>query len=138
MMACPEDLDPKNVCSTNKRQLVAQGDKWAVEAEPIRAELHLDNRRVPIARLISKLGLSAFTNKGPLDPAAAPLKLARAVLPLKQHAGAPAVATVTHGTNVRAGDVVARPAPGALGAALHAPIDGRVAALDGNSLTIEA
>jgi Na+-translocating ferredoxin:NAD+ oxidoreductase RnfC subunit len=107
-------------------------------AEPVRAELYLDNRRVPIARLITKFGLSTFTNEGTLDPGAAPVRLERAFLPLKQHAGPPAVATVCHGTRQKAGGIVARPAPGALGAALHAPIDGRGAAVDGNSLTIEA
>lgn len=145
MMACPEDLDPKNVCSTNKHGLLREGTKWAVEAEPNRAELNLDNRRVPISRLITKLGLSTFTNRGPLDPHAAPLKLARAVLPLKQHAGAPGMPAVQVGTRVRVGDVVARPAEkagggggAALGAVLHASIDGTVAAVDGQSITIEA
>ncbi len=122
MIACPEDLDPKNVCTHNKRRLVAEGRKWSVDANPDRARLHLDDRRVPIARLIRKLGLSQFTNDGPLkEPGYRP---ARVVLPLKQHAGAPAEPVVSSGTRVRAGDVVARPAKDALGAVIHASIDG--------------
>jgi Na+-translocating ferredoxin:NAD+ oxidoreductase RnfC subunit len=122
MIACPEDLDPKNVCTHNKRRLAAEGRKWSVDANPDRARLHLDDRRVPIARLIRKLGLSQFTNDGPLkEPGYRP---ARVVLPLKQHAGAPAEPVVSSGTRVRAGDVVARPAKDALGAVIHASIDG--------------
>lgn len=134
MMACPEDLDPKNVCTQNKRRILKEGKRWEVEAEAIRAELHLPNRRVPIGRLIRKLGLSVFENKGPLvedSPEAG-----RVVLPLKQHAGAPAAPAVKAGDQVRAGDVIARPAAGQLGAVLHASIDGRVTEVS-DSVVIE-
>jgi Na+-translocating ferredoxin:NAD+ oxidoreductase RnfC subunit len=124
MMACPEDLDPKNVCTQNKRRLAAEGKKWDVAADPIRPELHLGNRRVPIGRLIRKLGLTTFTNEGPLITGGQEAK--RVKLPLKQHAGAPAQATVKAGDTVRAGDVIAKPASGQLGAVIHASIDGRV------------
>lgn len=129
MMACPEDLDPKNVCTQNKRRLMAEGKKFPAEIEPMRAELHLNNRRVPIARLIRKLGLWQFSNTGPLREAA--VKLASAALPLKQHAGPAAEPTVRVGEAVRRGQVIARPAEGKLGAVLHASIDGRVGAIDG-------
>lgn len=122
MIACPEDLDPKNVCTHNKRRLAAEGRKWKVDANPDRARLHLDDRRVPISRLIRKLGLSAFMNEGPLEePGYRP---ARVVLPFKQHAGAPAEPVVSSGARVRVGDVVARPPKDALGAVIHASIDG--------------
>jgi Na+-translocating ferredoxin:NAD+ oxidoreductase RnfC subunit len=137
MMACPEDLDPKNVCSTNKHQLIKEGTKWAIDADPQRAELNLDNRRVPISRMITKLGLSQFTNTGPLVSAKG-LRLRRAVLPLKQHVGALAAATVSVGGKVRVGDVVAKPAGGALGSHIHASLDGTITKIDVHSLTIEA
>ncbi len=122
MMACPEDLDPKNVCARNKRQLAIAGQRWRVEAHPYRAELHLDNRRVPITRLINKLGLRQFKNEGPLiDSRYEPRWV---VLPLKQHAGAPAKAVVADGARVKVGDLVAQPANGALGACIHASIAG--------------
>ncbi|MBI4579154.1 MAG: 4Fe-4S dicluster domain-containing protein [Planctomycetes bacterium] len=134
LMACPEDLDPKNVCTQNKRRLAAEGRKWEVEANPVRVELHLDNRRVPIGRLIRKLGLYMYENKGPLVEATRPAK--RVVLPLKQHVGAPAEPTVSAGGTVKAGDVIAKPAGGKLGAVIHASIAGRVTAVD-DAITIE-
>ncbi len=137
MMACPEDLDPKNVCSTNKHTLMKGGTKWAVEAEPNRAEMNLDNRRVPISRLITKLGLTQFVNKGPLEGGVT-FTPKRIVLPLKQHVGGPAAATVKVGDRVKVGDVIARPAAGALGAVIHSSIAGTVRGLDAQNITIEA
>lgn len=134
MMACPEDLDPKNVCAHNKRRIFKEGNRWEVEANPTRAGLHMANRRVPISRLIRKLGLSQFENKGPLVEN--DLAAARVVLPLKQHAGAPAQPTVKPGDKVEAGDVIAKPPAGQLGAVLHASIAGRVASV-ADSITIE-
>ncbi len=122
MIACPEDLDPKNVCTRNKGRLAAAGEKWTVDAHPYRAELHLDNRRVPVSRLMLKLGLRQFKNEGPLrEPHCQP---ARVVLPLKQHAGPPARPVIHDGAKVQRGDEVARPNDGARGARIHASIAG--------------
>jgi len=129
MIACPEDLDPKNVCTHNKRRRAAEQVRWdnppLVEA---RAELHLDSRRVPIGRLIRKLGLSDFKNVGPLiDPAPPP---ARVTIPLRMHIGAPAEPMVSVGQTVRTGEVIAAPPSGKLGVPLHASIDGNVVSVD--------
>ncbi len=134
MYSCPEVLDPKNVCSENKRRLMK--DKPAVEPElsPNRARLHLDNRRAPISRLIARLGLSSFRNVGPLIGET--VRPARVVLPLKQHVGAPATPTVQPGSRVAAGDVIARPADGQLGAVIHASIAGQVTDV-GESIIIQ-
>jgi len=135
MMACPEDLDPKNVCTQNKRRLMSEGRKWEVEAVETRPQLHLGNRRVPIGRLIRKLGLAKFENKGPMRETH--YQPRRVVLPLKQHAGAPAQATVKVGDSVKVGDVVGRPAEGQLGAVIHASIAGRVSTV-GEAIVVEA
>ena len=135
MMACPEDLDPKNVCSTNKHKLAAEGKRWEVEADPDRAKLNLDNRRVPIPRLIQKLGLGQFRNVGPLiDETCTP---SRVTLPLRQHVGGPAEPRVSVGDTVSAGQAIASPAEGKLGAVIHASIGGRVTSVT-DSVIIEA
>ncbi len=135
MIACPEDLDPKNVCTQNKRQLASAGKRWEVAAEERRPALHLNNRRTPLKRLITKLGLSDFNNVGPLLTDG--YQPQRVRLPLKQHAGAPAVAVVQSGSQVQVGDVIARPPEGQLGAVLHASIAGRVSSAR-DALVIEA
>jgi Na+-translocating ferredoxin:NAD+ oxidoreductase RnfC subunit len=134
MIACPEDLDPKNVCAQNKRRLASEGKRWEVAADERRPALHMDNRRTPLKRLITKLGLSDFNNTGPLLPDG--YKPQRVRLPLKQHAGAPAVPVVESGAQVKEGDVIARPPEGQLGAVLHASITGRVSSAK-DALVIE-
>lgn len=135
MFACPEDLDPKTVCVQNKpmareRGLTFKGDPKSIEPHPM-AEF----RRVPMRRLIARLGLGEFRNEGPLvDYAFAPRKVK--VL-LKQHAGTPAVAIVKTGDSVRMGDLLAAPTQGKLGARIHASIDG-VATVVEDAVMIEA
>ena len=135
MIACPEDLDPKNVCVAGKpiareKQLTFKGRPQDVKPHALASQ-----RRIPTHRLMAKLGLTTFRNVGPLTDV--PLAPARVVLPLKQHAGAPAQATVRPGERVRVGDVIACPAKDALGAVIHASLDGVVASV-GDSVVIEA
>lgn len=134
LYACPENLDPKNVCveakpAARERKLFWKGDPSSIEPHPLNRE-----RRAPMRRLMRKLGLTEFNNVGPLEDR--PLDPRRVVLPLKQHAGAPAVALVKPGDRVRVGDLLAAPAEGALGARIHSSIEGVVRAVNG-AVTIE-
>jgi Na+-translocating ferredoxin:NAD+ oxidoreductase RnfC subunit len=92
-------------------------------------------RRVPMTRLISRLGLSEFHNVGPLTEHK--FSPSRVTLPLKQHAGAPAVAVVKTGQTVNVGDLIAEPDAGKLGARIHASIRG-VVRLTHDSVVIDA
>ena len=135
MYACPEDLDPKNVCVQAKplareRGLVFKGDPASITPHPM-----AEYRRVPMRRLIARLGLGEFNNVGPLhEHEFSPRKVN---LPLKQHAGVPAAPAVKSGDRVRVGDLLAAPPQGKLGARIHASIDG-VATVNSDSVTIEA
>jgi Na+-translocating ferredoxin:NAD+ oxidoreductase RnfC subunit len=135
MIACPEDLDPKNVCVQNKRKYASEGRKWEAAAVEGRPQMHLDNRRAPLQRLIRKLGLHDFENKGPMLEDAYQPK--RVTLPFRQHIGAPANAVVRTGDKVKEGDVVARPDDGKLGAVIHASIAGKVS-VGKDAIVIEA
>jgi Na+-translocating ferredoxin:NAD+ oxidoreductase RnfC subunit len=135
MFACPEDLDPKSVCVQGKPVARERGLTWKGAPESIVPHPMGEFRRVPMRRLIAKLGLGEFNNTGPLkEHNFAPRKV---TLPLKQHAGAPAAATVKSGDRVREGDLIAAPEPGKLGARIHASIDGKVSA-GGDAIVIEA
>ena len=135
LFACPEDLDPKNVCVQGKPEAREKKLFFKGRPEDVRPHPLAKQRRVPTRRLMMKLGLSVFRNVGPLVEV--PFAPRRVVLPLKQHAGAPAAASVRPGERVRAGDVVAAPAAGALGARIHASIDGVVREV-GDSVVIES
>jgi len=123
LYACPEDLYPKEACDDAKIELRATGFKWTGPA-PTKPHPFHDGRRVPIERLVSKLGIGAWDKPAPLRPL--PRELTRLVLPLKQSAGVPVVPSVREGQEVKAGDVLGEPPEGALGARLHAPAEARV------------
>lgn len=130
MFACPEDLDPKNVCVAAKPAARKFDFTFKGTIDDIRSHPMADYRRIPTHRLMLKIGLADFNNVGPLvNTIFAPGSVR---IPLKQHAGAPAVATVKPGDKVKAGDLVAAPAAGALGARIHASIDGIVKSIDGD------
>jgi Na+-translocating ferredoxin:NAD+ oxidoreductase RnfC subunit len=135
LFSCPEDLDPKNVCVNAKPVAREQRLFWAGRKEDVKPHPLADQRRIPTHRLMAKLGLTGFRNVGPLEER--PFAPRQVVLPLKQHAGAPAEPTVRAGERVTAGDVVAAPAPGALGARIHASIGGTVRDTSGR-IVIEA
>jgi Na+-translocating ferredoxin:NAD+ oxidoreductase RnfC subunit len=135
MYACPEDLDPKNVCVQAKplareRGLTFKGDPASITPHPL-AEF----RRVPMRRLIARLGLGEFNNTGPLvDYSFTPRSVN---ILLKQHTGVAALPVVKCGDRVRVGDLLAAPPQGKLGARIHASIDG-VVTVNRDAVVIEA
>lgn len=135
LYACPENLDPKSVCTFSKPLARERGLQWKGNPADITPHPLADSRRAPMKRLINKLGLAGFTNVGPLEDRS--WRPNRVVLPLKQHAGAPAVPAVAIGARVAEGDLVAAPAPRALGARIHASIAGTVTAVT-DAIVIEA
>jgi len=140
LYSCPEDLDPKNVCVQNKRRLAAEKRRWEkAPFNPRRPEVHLNNRKAPMKRLMNKLGLSQFRNVGPLGDRL--LETSKVGVRLKQHVGVPCEPAVEVGQRVRKGQVVGRPpvidGKPALGAPVHASIDGVVSAIRDGVVWIE-
>jgi Na+-translocating ferredoxin:NAD+ oxidoreductase RnfC subunit len=129
LYACPECLDPKNICVAAKQEAHEMKQFWNGDPGSLRAHPLNWERRVPMRRLMSRLGLNSYNNVGPLLDRS--LNPGRVVLPLKQHSGPPAAPAVKPGDHVRAGDLIAAPAPGELGARIHASIDGIVCSVNG-------
>jgi Na+-translocating ferredoxin:NAD+ oxidoreductase RnfC subunit len=132
LYSCPEDLDPKNVCVQNKRRLAVEKRRWDnPPSNPQRPALHMADRKAPMARLMQKLGLAGFTNVGPLEKTL--LATRRVGIKLKQHVGAPCEPVVKVGQKVAKGQELGRPGvkdgKPALGAPVHASIDGTVEAV---------
>ena len=93
-----------------------------------------DGRRVPVKSLMKRLGIDGYDHPAPLREGI--LTTNRAVLPLKQHAGATALAKVAAGQRVAAGQIIAEPAPDALGAILHAPFAATVEAVTDHAIIL--
>jgi Na+-translocating ferredoxin:NAD+ oxidoreductase RnfC subunit len=124
LLACPENLDPKNVCVQNKAWM--RENKMTYPAPVPNRGIHgfRDGRKTPVSRLIRKLDLHSFVNKGPLLEAF--YQADRVVLPMRQHVGAPAVPAVSVGAVVRVGERIATVPEAQLGVPIHASIDGVV------------
>ncbi len=132
VFACPEDLDPKDVCGRNKRRLASEGSRWTDPPfNPGRADLHLANRKAPIRHLMRRLDLLDFNNEGPLVEQA--VSTSRVGIALSQHIGVPCEPVVKAGQKVSrgqlVGDVPIKDGKSALGAPVHASIDGKVVAI---------
>ena len=87
-------------------------------------------------RMISRLGLSAYDKYAPLkfdEYAANEVRI-----PLKQHAGAPSQPCVKQGQTVRQGELIAAIPDNALGANIHASINGVVTAVTTMMIVINA
>ena len=140
LYSCPEDLDPKNVCTQNKRRLATEKQRWENPPFlPDRADRHLNNRKAPMSRLIQKLGLHAFRNEGPLDNTLLPAS--KVGIKLRQHIGAACEPVVSVGQRVAKGQLVGQPpqtgGKPALGAPVHASIGGTVTAVADGVVWIE-
>lgn len=126
LYACPEELFPKEACDDAKAALRRAGVRWSgptqVKPHPMR-----EGRRVPIAALTRRLHVTEYDQPAPLREES--LEPARLVLPLKQSAGVACEPTVRVNERVRAGQLLGEPPANALGARLHAPVDGVVRAV---------
>ncbi len=138
LYACPESLDPRNICVAAKGDLRAQGVTWknaalaAAELRPVHSMREF--RKTPISRLIKRLGLEKYAAAAPLSSSGETIDKVR--IPLKQHVGAPCEPAVTVGERVSKGQLIGKVPKGQLGAPVHASIDGVVRAVN-DCVTIE-
>ena len=137
LWACPEDLDPRNVCVVTKRDL-KRNDRWlspeqlqqlTQEAHPLKAY-----RSVPVRRLIRKLGWQNFKAEAPFsDQSISPKQVS---IPLQQHIGAPPTPVVSPSDALIVGDVLAEADETQLSVPVHASIEGAVTEV-GQTIAIE-
>ncbi len=135
--ACPLELSPFRYYQWIKGQLREQG--WRNElhkATDLTAHSMREFRRVPTSRLMDRLGLAPYRGQhAPLRPT--PVLPAEVRIPLRMHIGAPSRPVVAVGDAVKRGQLIAAIPEGALGATIHASIDGVVAEIDDVAIRIE-
>ena len=129
-----------DVCAENKRRLMAEKKRWENPPfDPKRPELHMETRKAPTKSLMQRLDLNRFHNVGPLKEGL--LETSKVGIQLKQHIGAPCVVEVSVGDRVVKGQVLGkRPISDgkpALGAPIHASIDGIVTDISDEVVWIE-
>jgi len=124
-VGCSMGLTPGRFVMEMKRALSAKGikaDKDRIfDVNPMR-----DSVKVPVGRIMARLDLNQYDRDAPYLEPADP----RAVrIQLRQHIGAACVPTVSVGDRVSAGDPVGKVPDKALGAPVHASINGKVTAV---------
>jgi Na+-translocating ferredoxin:NAD+ oxidoreductase RnfC subunit len=140
MIACPESLDPKNIC-VDAKQVLRENKLGRTEQElqtlfrgphPARK-----GREIPIPTLITRLGLAPYNQKAPFV-SFDHWRPQRVTIPLDSHIGAPAKPVVYVGDTVRCGDVIGTVEEQQMGCPAHASLDGRVTAINTNRIEITA
>ncbi len=131
--ACNFGLNPSAMMVRMKEALGKAGVKPVKRtAYPVAPDYAM--KKLPVTRLVSRLGLSRFEAEAPYRPE--PVAVERVAIPLKMHIGAPSEAVVAPGAQVAKGQLIARIPAGKLGANLHASIDGMVEAVTGTEIAI--
>lgn len=139
LIACPETLDPKNICVDAKR-LLRENRLGRTEAElkTLFREPHptRKGREIPIKTLYTRLGLAQYDRKPHFRRFDwQPMSV---TLPMAAHVGAPAKPIVKEGDRVRCGDTIGTVDDNQLGCPIHASIDGRVTAVTQRTIEITA
>lgn len=135
MFSCHQDLSPRSLMADYKSELRAAGvkipDKEMSGVNRMRQE-----RRAPVSRVYSSLGISEYQVPAPLtDEFASSAK--KVTLLLSQNIGAPCSPVVKVGDKVNVGDVIGMPPEGALGVNLHSSINGKVTEITEKAIVIE-
>ncbi len=134
LYACPEELYPKEACDASKEEMRAAGIEWtgatSVTPHPMR-----EGRHTPIQTLVRKLQIQEYDVPAPWENLE--VKPDQVVLPLKQGAGVPDTPLVRPDDRVAAGQALGEVPEGALGAIVHAPFAGTVAAVTQDHIVLK-
>lgn len=131
-VACPVGISPMRINRMLKRELRALNHRYEGPLNP--EDEMAKYRLIPVKRLITKLGLSDWYHDAPLTETDYPTD--KTTLLLRQHIGASAIPCVQQGEHVVRGQCVADVPSGALGAPVHATIDGIVSEITEQSITV--
>ena len=137
-IACPEGLDPKNICVDSKQILrEKQLGRTKEELEVLFRDVHPTRkaREVPITTVYRRLGLTPYDRHAHFESNGfSPFEV---VVPIDSHVGQPAKPLVKVGDRVSKGDVIAEVDGDALGTPAHASIDGEVTMIEARGVHIK-
>jgi Na+-translocating ferredoxin:NAD+ oxidoreductase RnfC subunit len=135
LFSCPMRISPRRINALLKQRFREQGMQYEGPRviNPSQAALR-PYRKVPVERLVYKINIAGYMGIHPEFSETRPPAAVR--IPLQQHIGAPAIAQVEVGDEVRPGDLIGAILQGALGANIHASIQGVVTSVD-RSITIQ-
>lgn len=133
--ACPMMISPREVNAQIKRVLMQGKVRWESSKKELVSSPFRESRFVPTSRLIQRLGLTQYMDHPKTGESFTPSSV---TLLLGQHIGAPAQCVVAVGDRVKVGDLLGEIPEGAMGARVHASIDGVVESISDGKVTIRA
>lgn len=133
--ACPMGLHPRQVNVYVKQALAQAKIKYQKsQEEPVFARDEREYRRIPSKRIAARLGVVKYYDYQ-IDELKE-IQPSHVEIPLRQHIGAPSEAVVKAGEKVVCGQLIGKKPQKALGANIHASIDGTVVSV-GERVVIE-
>lgn len=135
--ACPMGMSPRRINQAVKASLRKESLAYTGSKEIQSENSHWrEFRRIPVQRLASRLRLAPYMKLK--TPYAGEISPHSVQIPLRQHIGAPANPLVAVGDAVQLGDCIGEIPDGALGARIHASINGIIASVSEYHITIDA
>ena len=131
--ACSFGLKPSQVMQTLKSAIASQGTRPRKEVFTT-VDGGLENKKVPVSRLVARLGLSRYDVPAPMQSKALTTDCVRIFL--RMGVGAPSVPKVAVGDKVRKNQLIADIAEGKLGVKMHASISGTVSDITSDYIEI--
>ena len=135
MFSCVQSLSPRTLIGECKAGLRKNGVPIPKGVPVKEVSLERDYRRVPMERLIARLGLTKYDVPAPLKDEQLEPKMVKILL--TQHIGVPARAVVQVGDAVTMGQVIGVVNSDQLGVYTHASIDGTVTDVNEKFVTIK-
>jgi Na+-translocating ferredoxin:NAD+ oxidoreductase RnfC subunit len=138
-IACPESLDPKNICVDAKKILKANKlSRTPEELETLFRPVHpvREAREVPISTVYQRLGLTPYDRPAPF--VAGDYKPAEVWIPLNSYIGMPASPVVKIDDRVKKGQTIGTVPEDQSGCPVHASINGTVIQVDERGIRIKA
>jgi Na+-translocating ferredoxin:NAD+ oxidoreductase RnfC subunit len=124
LLACDAMLlSPRRVLAEYKKLLVDRGIKNPHTRAGLSVLPEISYRRIPVSTVLKKTGISEYAVETPF---VGYHEAKRVRVPLRRHAGAPAIPWVGKDEEVKMGDVIAAPRAAKMGAVCHASIAGTV------------
>ena len=132
--ACIMHLSPKTINAVLKQEFWKKGIKANDPPTDQQINKVREHRKIPVKRLISRLGLTKYDMYAPLIEKE--IIVNKVYIKLKQHVGVPGIPTVKVGQKVQVGDNIASIPENALGANIHASITGKITEITEDSIVI--
>ncbi len=135
MYACNQGLSPRALILAYKNGLRQNGIKIPDDISFKEVSKQREFRKVPMHRLVARLGLTPYDKPAPLDNELKSVKTVK--IALAQHIGAPCNAVVKKGDKVKSGQIIGESSVDKLGVNIHASISGVVLDVNDRFVTIK-